>query len=102
MTKDGALGLSADLGQPDDILALMGPSRARAPMVSLLYCLKTSPFFVTQAHWLSFGSLLVNLSVLWSIAARASKALLVCDSDHFRRQQRNLLDTPGKGPLVRS
>ena len=24
MTKDGALGLPADLGQPDDILALMG------------------------------------------------------------------------------
>ena len=24
MTKNGALGLSADLGQPDDVLALMG------------------------------------------------------------------------------
>ena len=24
MTKDGALGLLADLGQPDDILALIG------------------------------------------------------------------------------
>ena len=64
MTKDGVLGLLADLGQPDDVLAPRGPSWARASTVSLLVYLKTSQFFVTQARWLSFGGLLVNLSVL--------------------------------------
>jgi hypothetical protein len=63
-----------------------GPSWARDSMVSLLVCLKTSRFFVTKRDSLSFGGLLVNLSVLhhervisccvlWSVAARASNAL---------------------------
>jgi hypothetical protein len=57
------LGLPANLGQPSDILALT-PFRARVSVVSLLVCLKTSRFFIMQVRWLSFGGLLVNLSVL--------------------------------------
>ena len=63
-TKHCALGLPANLGQLANILALRGPSRVRASMVSLLVCLKTRRFFVKQVRWLSFGGLLVNLSVL--------------------------------------
>jgi hypothetical protein len=47
MTKDDALGLSADLGQPGDILALTGSFWVRVLMGSLLVCLKTSWFFIT-------------------------------------------------------
>ena len=50
MTKDGVLGLPTDLGQPGDVLALTGPSRVKALTVSLLVCLKTSRFFITQAR----------------------------------------------------
>jgi hypothetical protein len=49
-TKYGVLGSPADLGQPDDVLVPMGPSRARASMAYLLVCSKTSRFFVTQAR----------------------------------------------------
>jgi hypothetical protein len=64
MTKDGALGLPADQGQPDNILAQTGPALVRASTVTLLVCLETSRFFVTQTRWLSFGRLLVNLFIL--------------------------------------
>jgi hypothetical protein len=64
MTKDSALGLLVDLGQPRDILALMGSLPGESFDGFLLECLKTSWFFVTQAHWLSIGGLLINLSVL--------------------------------------
>jgi hypothetical protein len=62
---DGALGLSADLGQPADV-------RARASTVSLLVCLKTSRFFITQVRLLSFSGLLVNLSILHHERVRSS------------------------------
>jgi hypothetical protein len=41
-----------------------GPFRTRVSMVPLLVCLKTSRFFVTQARWLSFSGLIVNIFVL--------------------------------------
>ena len=43
-TKDDALGFSVDLGQPGDVLAPTGPSRARVSTVPLLVCLETSCF----------------------------------------------------------
>jgi hypothetical protein len=88
-TKGGALSLPADLGQPTDVFALAGPSRARASTVSLLVCQKTSWFFDAQARWLSFGGLLVNLFVLHHERVASSlrpKPLLVCDLEHIQRQ----------------
>jgi hypothetical protein len=66
MIKDGALGLMVDLGKPNNILALprRGPSWARASMVHLLVCPKTSRSLSSKHNWLSFGGLPVNLIIL--------------------------------------
>ena len=62
MTKDGVLGLPANLVQPGDVLALTGSLSGESFDGFFASLLKTSRFFATQAHWLSFGGLLVNLS----------------------------------------
>jgi hypothetical protein len=77
-TKDGALGLPTNLGQPAISLPWRGPSWVRALVVPLLVCLDTSRFFVMQARWLSFGGLLINLSVFHHVRVTFSLRSSVC------------------------
>jgi hypothetical protein len=66
-TKDGVLGSSADLGQPGNVLALTGSLPGESFddfFASLPEKWKLASSSSHKCDWLSFGGLLVNLSVL--------------------------------------
>lgn len=76
-TKDGALGLLANLGQPVDILAPTGPSWVGASMVPLLVCPETRHSSSRKCDKLSFTGLLVNNVVLHHITQYLSFSGLI-------------------------
>jgi hypothetical protein len=77
MIKDGALGLLADLGQPDDALAPTGRSFPHESFdVPLLVYLKTS-HCSCKHNQLSLASLFVNFSIFHRISVIFSLHSLV-------------------------
>jgi hypothetical protein len=64
MTKNDTLGLLADLGNLAMSLPPQGSSQVRALVAPLLVCPETNRSSSCKHDWLSFGGLLINMSVL--------------------------------------